>query len=230
VAQIDRIRRAVRPLLVIVAAASLLPSVLRCLLAAAGTNGRTPAERWLAVAFHRSTEIGLGQMLVGVAALALAVTVLRTSGAGRKYGLLLLAVFAGLIVLRVAPGLNALDSFARTWDAPAGQGGLPASSRILLIAGVAGTALLAAVFYRWVLTLRPDVRLTLFVAAAIFAAGALGVEAVSEWAWYAHGGASLQYASVTLLEEAAESAGLFIFVEALTVQVCAPASLETQGR
>lgn len=164
----------------------------------------------------------LGQMLVGLAAVALTLTAARQAGASRKYGLMLAACIALVFVARLSPHAAAFVRLLRVADTPGGWHGLQLSSVILFVTELLAAALLAVVFYRWVVRLSPDVRIRIVGAALLFGFGAIGIEAISEWSWYAYGARSFQYATVTLVEEIAETAGLVLFIDALAIVAAEP--------
>jgi len=130
-----------------------------------------------------------------------------------------LAVIFGVAFLAKASGaLVVMQRWTRRLDSAEAIAGPLTSSLLSLVGAVLVTCLLVIVFYRWVCTLEARIRWRMMLAGACYVAGAVGVEAVTEWCWATYGSNSLQYIGTTLVEECLEIGGLLLFIDATNLQ------------
>jgi hypothetical protein len=121
----------------------------------------------------------------------------------------LAAILAVLSVDEVA----ALHEWASTWLPPISDSGF-LYYRWVVLAGLF-VVLAGGVFASFVAQLPTHTRALLLLAAAVFVAGALGMEMVAGWIESRHGAEVATYALVTTIEESAEMAGVIIAIHAL---------------
>ena len=70
-------------------------------------------------------------------------------------------------------------------------------------------------YMRPVLSLSREIRFYIFIAAALFVGGAIGMELIGAKYAEAHGVFNLPYSMLTTVEESMELAGLIVFIYAL---------------
>ena len=84
-----------------------------------------------------------------------------------------------------------------------------------VIPGAVGVIILVLAYSRFLLELPTKTGVFFCVAGAIFAGGAIGVEAVTGWYFDAHGEADGTYKAMVTIEEVLEMLGIVVFIYAL---------------
>ena len=135
-----------------------------------------------------------------------------------RHWLALTVVFAALFVVKASGSFAGFEDSLRSLDTTIVQAGWQVSSTIVIVVQVLVAVALLLPFVTFVFALDPDVRRRLVLGGALFVAGAVGAEALSEWLWSVSGPASPTYVLADALEMALEACGLIVFLSGLAVQ------------
>lgn len=81
--------------------------------------------------------------------------------------------------------------------------------------GLAAVLIVSLLYLRFFVALPRRTRTLFFIASATFVGGALGVEMVNAWIADTYGGRTVQWVTLTIVEELLEMTGVLIFVYAL---------------
>jgi len=166
-----------------------------------------------------SLDQRVGDVLFGGCAVVLLAVCWRSAGqASRKYWWTLTAFFGLAAVVKVTGSMGRFSRALRSLDSGSGWYGWAPSSLILVAIQAMLACGLGYFFLKWVQSLDTPVRWRMLLGGAVFVAGAVGAEAMTEWLWSVYGPASIQYVLADGLENALEAAGLIVFVDGLLIQ------------
>ena len=124
--------------------------------------------------------------------------------------LFLAAIFVGLAALKGTSLHGTLVEFVRSSDA---RIGIPATAPAIAMACI---GLLARPYWKFLHALGGRLRRGLIIAGLVYFIGAIGLEAVSEYAWTFGGPGALPYVGISVIEELLEAAGCIIAIHFLS--------------
>jgi hypothetical protein len=190
-------------------------ALLGLILALLGQLDVLPIKSW-------NLETRIGDVLFGVSGVALVAVCVRTFGERTgRYWLVLTGLFVAAFVAKIIGGVSELEDRLRSLDSGPAWNGWQTSSLVIVALQAILAVGLGLFFVKWVLSLEPPVRRRMLAGGAVFLAGAVGMEAVTEWAWSAFGSTSVFYVVADWIENGAEAAGLIVFLDGLLTQLAA---------
>jgi hypothetical protein len=180
----------------------------------------TPVKDVLLALKNLNLEPLLGDLLFAVTGIVLVAVCVRTFGQPTgRYWLVLTGLFTVAFLAKVSGSVARFEDGLRALDAGPSWNGWAMSSLVIVALQAILAVALGLFFVKWVLSLAPPVRQRILIGGAVFLAGAVGMEAATEWLWSVSGPTSLLYVLADWIEDSAEAAGLIVFLDGLLVQL-----------
>jgi hypothetical protein len=180
----------------------------------------TPVRDALLALKNLNLELLIGDALFAISGVAILAVCVRTfKQPSGRYWLVLTALFGAASLAKITGSVARFEDRLRVLDSDPAWNGWQMSSLVIVTAQAILAVALGLFFVKWILSLEPLVRRRILAGGVVFLAGAVGMEAVTEWLWSVAGPTSLSYLVADWLENGAEAAGLIVFLDGLLVQL-----------